>query len=86
MAKTYTIKPLVWKDQVTGDAYARTSIANVEYLYSVYQKEVKKRPKTIVWQWSHGWEIHQSDSLDAAKAAAEAHWVAFLEQALEEVK
>ena len=73
--KLYKVKPLEWK-HIAGVERASPPLGN-EYL--VYEDN-------IGWNWKvHGSARKSCASLEAAKAASEAHWRDYLAVVLEEV-
>lgn len=72
-AKTYTIKPLAWGQDESGDWRAR-SLGGTKYVIYGFRRSC--------WFWG----FNTYNSADEAKAAAEAHWQAQIESVLEEVQ
>lgn len=67
----YTIKPLIWKPVETSMREALETADTPEFgKYEVFQSKL-----TYKWGWfamGFGWS--ESDSLESAKSACEAHW------------
>ena len=78
--KTYKIKPLEWREVPAsrGPHWEYTAVCGVTYTIWKIGVAYRVMPPS--------WRSFDRDSLEAAKAAAEAHCVAEMERGLEEVK
>ncbi len=79
MSKLYRIRKLVW-EQSADPLYIDGMIGD-EHQYSI-----SWTPSGAMWKAAMRYaDWHKADSVDAAKLAAEAHWVSRVESCLEEV-